>query len=117
METAEKFRTVRKALGLGQEEFAGPLGVGKKQISAIETGRVQPSDSVMELLFERHRVRREWWKTGEGEVFEEAKKPQVPEHLRLLIEEVKSVFPDSASLIQKSEVLSKVMRDLREAKE
>ena len=114
MEVADKFRKIRKAKKMTQPEFGKLLMVGAKQISAIEKGTNKPSARVMEFLFDRHKVSRSWWETGEGEMFEAIKKPQVPEHLRLLFEEIAKVFPDSSSLVQKHETLSRVMKDLRE---
>lgn len=79
MDTGKKFAAIRKALHLNQAEFAEPLGVGFKQISAIENGRVQPSSSVMELLFLKYLVNRLWWDTGEGEMFTDAKQKESTE--------------------------------------
>ena len=69
MEISEKITTIRKALKMSQAEFSKPLGVGDKQISAIEKGRVQPSPSVMELLFAKYLVNRVWWESGTPPMF------------------------------------------------
>jgi len=69
MEISEKFALIRKTLRRKQAEFGGLLGVGGKQISAIEKGRVKPSPSVIELLFVKYLVNRTWWETGEGNMF------------------------------------------------
>lgn len=66
---SEKFKIIRKALHLSQAEFAKPLKISDKQISAIENGRVETSQSVMELLFSSYLVNRIWWDSGEGEIF------------------------------------------------
>lgn len=69
MKTADKITAIRKALHLNQLQFAEPLGVGDKQISAIENNRANPSTSVLELMFVKYLVSRNWWETGEGEMF------------------------------------------------
>ena len=69
MDIAEKFIAIRKALHMNQNEFARPLGIGDKHISAIENKRTEASTSVMELMFIKHLVNRVWWETGEGNMF------------------------------------------------
>jgi len=113
MTTAEKFRAVRKSLGMRQAEFAEPLGVGHKQISAIETGAVGPSDSVMELLFLRHRVSREWWESGDGPMFDEDP-PHPPDHLKPFFDEIARMFPTPSSLVENGDMLAVLVRSLWE---
>ena len=69
MTIAEKMHLIRKALHLSQEAFGKPLEVGGKQISAIEKDRVNPSQRVIELLFLKYLVNRNWWEDGIGEMF------------------------------------------------
>lgn len=69
MDAAQKVKAIRKAKGLSQDKFAEPLGIKGGQISAIEKGRVQPSGSVVELLFARYLVNMAWWERGAGEMF------------------------------------------------
>lgn len=68
MEISQKIKSLRKALGLNQAEFAKPLKLKGGQISAVETGRNQLSESAIELIFANYPVSRDWWASGDGEM-------------------------------------------------
>lgn len=65
--TGEKFKIIRQTLHLSQSEFATKLGIGQSYYSAIETGRKQPSVSVMDKLFSLD-ISSKWYYNGAGEV-------------------------------------------------
>jgi transcriptional regulator with XRE-family HTH domain len=63
--------TVRREIGLTKVQFARELTVTKEHVSAIEAGIRVPSDMMMELIACKFLVRKEWLKTGEGNIFRE----------------------------------------------
>lgn len=75
-----KFKAIRKSLGLTQGEFSKPLGVSGGQISAIELGTSNPSETLLTLLRQHYRISDTWWETGEGEIFH--RPPPAPTNLR-----------------------------------
>ncbi|HJC31885.1 MAG TPA: helix-turn-helix domain-containing protein [Candidatus Anaerobutyricum faecale] len=65
----QRFKEIRSALGLTQQEFADMLGTGRANVAGYETGRRSPSSSVISLVCEKCNVNEEWLRTGEGEMF------------------------------------------------
>lgn len=66
---AIRIKEIRNALNLSQDDFAKPLGIKGKHISAIERAKSFPSESVKQLLIIKYRVNRSWLDSGEGEIF------------------------------------------------
>jgi transcriptional regulator with XRE-family HTH domain len=71
METGEKIKSIRLALGLTQVDFARPLGVGGNYISELEKGKGIPSNTLLALLRMYYHINETWWETDgrEGTVF------------------------------------------------
>lgn len=65
----QRFREIRSALGLTQQEFADKLGTVRANVAGYETGRRSPSSSVVSLICEKCNVNEEWLRTGVGEMF------------------------------------------------
>lgn len=63
----KNLKQIRIELGKTQDEFAKPLGIKGKTISALELGTSNPSNSVLELIELKYLINREWLQTGEGE--------------------------------------------------
>lgn len=114
MEIANKVRDVRNALGWTKQKFADEIRVSSSYISQIEKGDKMPSDALLDLIMQKFNVSEDWWEVGEGPIFKAKEKPEIPEHLRLLFKQIEKVFPDSSSLIEKNDLLSKVLKDLRD---
>ncbi len=62
----ERLRTLRKALGMTQEQFSGVLGIGKAALSMIETGKARLSPRNKNVLVQKLNVSPEWLDTGMG---------------------------------------------------
>lgn len=77
MNTNVKIKAIRKALRLTQVEFSAPLRVAGGYISAIESGGKEPSETLITLLRQYYRISDTWWETGEGEMFEPKRPPEV----------------------------------------
>lgn len=65
----ERIKSLRKALGLTQQEFADKLGVKRGGIANYEIGRNEPADSVISLICREFDVNEEWLRSGTGEMF------------------------------------------------
>jgi len=62
---------IRKILGLKQKEFADILKINRANLSKIENleeNRSVPKDTFY-ILNEKYNLNKEWWETGDGEMF------------------------------------------------
>lgn len=64
----ERFKILRNALGLTQQEFADRLGTSRSAIAGYETGR-PPIDPIIVAICREFSVSESWLRTGEGEMF------------------------------------------------
>lgn len=62
---------VRKYLGLNQTELAEKLGVTRSTVCAWESGRNNPSDSLIKFLCEKFGINKEWLLSGIGMMVKE----------------------------------------------
>ena len=67
----ERFKQLRKKLGLSQIEFAKRLGLTRGAISNIEAGKVQPKPLLIDLICSTFRVNKEWLVSGTGQMLAE----------------------------------------------
>ena len=67
----ERFKQLRKKLGLSQIEFAKRLGLTRGAISNIEAGKVQPKPLLIDLICSTFRVNKEWLFSGTGQMLAE----------------------------------------------
>ena len=65
----ERFKTLRKELGLTQQEFAERINLRRNSIAQIELGYRNPSGAVLALICKTFNVNETWLRTGEGEMF------------------------------------------------
>jgi len=105
-------KRLRLEHGMTQGELGEKLGIDRKHVSKIENDTMEPRRALRDKLCDVFAIDEMTLRLGERK----EEKPQTPEHLRLLFEMIAEVFPTSSDLVQKSEVLSKVMRDLRDGK-
>lgn len=72
MEMYERIKTVRKDVGMSQNEFAEHLGVTRSVISNIELNRLakpEQKTSLIKLISREFNVNEDWLLTGEGEMY------------------------------------------------
>lgn len=62
----ERFKEVRKTLGLTQSEFGKSLGISNTAISKIEKGENNVSESNIISICREFGVNEEWFRTGVG---------------------------------------------------
>ena len=65
----DRIKTLRKALGLTQQEFADKIGIKRGAVANYELGRNEPIDAVLSLICREFHVDEHWLRTGEGEMF------------------------------------------------
>lgn len=65
----ERIKAVRQALGITQDEFCEKLGIGRSALSQIEVGRTNASEQTIMLICREYRVREEWLRFEQGEMF------------------------------------------------
>lgn len=65
----ERIKELRKALHLTQAEFAQRIGVKQNTVAQYESGRNDPTDTVLKLICLNLGASEVWLRTGEGEMF------------------------------------------------
>lgn len=66
----ERYKELRKSLGLSREDFAKKLGLKSRgKIENIEAGRVIPDESFINLTCKTYKVNYHWLVNGTGEMF------------------------------------------------
>lgn len=69
MEMKDRIKKIRRELDLTQSEFAAQIGATQNTLTGYETGRRNPSASVINNICKTFNVNEEWLRTGEGEMF------------------------------------------------
>lgn len=65
----ERIKNLRKALNLTQQRFAERIGSTQNAVTNYESGRRNPSGSVVNNICKEFDVNEQWLRTGEGEMF------------------------------------------------
>lgn len=69
----DRIREVREHFGLSMEKFGSRIGIGKASISLLESGKNNPSVQTITLICREFGVNEQWFRTGEGEMFEQTR--------------------------------------------
>ena len=69
MTLGERIKKLRRELDLTQQEFAIRIGSTQNALTGYETGRRNPSRSVINNICKTFHVNEEWLRTGVGEMF------------------------------------------------
>ena len=75
MNINERFKTMRKELGISQIRLAEELGVSKGLVGLIETGARDINEPLIKLICLKYGVSESWLRTGEGEMFDAPAEP------------------------------------------
>lgn len=65
----ERFKELRKHLGLSQTDFAEKMGITRSMINNLERGVVEPKEYLVNLACKTYGANRSWLETGKGEMF------------------------------------------------
>lgn len=74
-----RFRSIRKHLNLGQDEFAKLTGLNQSQVSEVERGRRNITPAIYLALEDSVKVNRKWLETGYGNMFMDEKTENLSE--------------------------------------
>ena len=77
--TNTRIKKLRKALDLTQQEFASRIGSTQNAVTGYETGRRNPSSSVINNICKEFRVNEDWLRTGAGKMFQPAPRDALDE--------------------------------------
>lgn len=69
MEMKDRIKKIRKDLDLTQQEFSAKIGSTQNIVANYETGRRNPSASVINNICKTFDITEEWLRTGEGEMY------------------------------------------------
>lgn len=64
-----RLRTLRKAMGMNQSEFAARMGMSQSSIAMLETGKRNLNEKHIKLICSIFGAREQWLRAGEGEMF------------------------------------------------
>lgn len=71
MNIGNRLKFFRKSIKKTQAEFGKLLGTGRDTISNYEIGRVEPTDTFIQLVATKYSLSENWLRTGQGEMYEE----------------------------------------------
>ena len=69
MTIGERIKTLRRKIGITQEEFSEKLGTSRNTITNYESGRRTPMDATIKSICREFNVSEDWLRTGEGDMF------------------------------------------------
>lgn len=78
MNADEQLKAIRKSKGMTQQEFAAFMEMSSSSIANIENGSREISKTMMKAIVEKCGVNAHWLLTGEGEMFAEQEKENLP---------------------------------------
>lgn len=67
----ERFKQIRKMLGMNQKEFGEKIGLSRDAVANIENRRTEVKSMTKSLLRKYYGVDLDWFETGNGEMFTE----------------------------------------------
>ena len=88
----ERIRKLRKTLDLTQQEFAKKIGMSANVLTNYETGRRNPSKSVINNICKTFHVSEEWLREGTGEMFTDVSKD---DQIMEFVQKTLATRPDS----------------------
>lgn len=77
MEMKDRIKKIRKELDLTQQGFAEKIGTTANVLTNYETGRRNPSASVINNICKTFDVNETWLRTGEGEMLVQRTRNQI----------------------------------------
>lgn len=79
----ERFKKLRKTLGLSREDFAKRLGLKSRgKIENIELGRTVPDNEFLKLICKEFNVSENWLINGTGEMFKQEADLDLDQYIR-----------------------------------
>ncbi|OHE17887.1 MAG: hypothetical protein A2525_05645 [Sulfurimonas sp. RIFOXYD12_FULL_36_11] len=86
MEIHERLKLIREKIGLNQTSFAEVFSVTQRTLSNWETGRNEPSLSVLQKISRDYNINMNWLITGVGKMtLESFENINIPAHITILV--------------------------------
>lgn len=86
MEMHERLKLIREKIGLNQTSFAEVFSVTQRTLSNWETGRNEPSLSVLQKISRDYNINMNWLITGVGKMtLESFENINIPAHITILV--------------------------------
>ena len=95
----ERFRQIRKAINLTQEEFGQMLGVSRQTINAYENDRQRPPLDMMEKVCREQGVSPRWLLAGQGDPKVDTSYPPTEESSVPIAVTEEALAPEQLALI------------------
>ena len=93
MTLGERIKKLRKDKNLTQQEFATEIGSTQNVLANYETGRRNPSSSVINNICKTFNINETWLRTGEGEMFiQQSREDELSSAVHRLLDGESSVF-------------------------
>ena len=94
-----RFKQLRQACNLSQEEFANSLGLTRGAIANIELGRTEAKPLFINLVCKEFNVNEQWLRTGEGEMFNDiSREEEIAQFIGNLMKDTSDSFKKSLIL-------------------
>jgi transcriptional regulator with XRE-family HTH domain len=105
-ELANRFRSIRRKIGLSQKDFAQSIGLSQTVIAEIERGGREPSRSVLVAIAQKYKISLDWLLLG----IDMNKPTESDNDLWVTIENLKK---ENSELEAKNQKLDDGIRDLQ----
>ncbi len=73
MNINERIKSLRKSIGLTQEEFSSKIKISRANLGSIEVGRINVTNRVIFDISNTFNINEEWLRTGNGEMYKTTK--------------------------------------------
>ncbi len=64
-----RLKKIRTSLKLNQEQFCKPINISRSHLSALESGRKNLTNRIIDDVCVKYNVNKEWLENGIGEMF------------------------------------------------
>lgn len=92
MQANIRIKQLREILNLSQSKFAKAISFSSGHIAEIELGNRKMNDRVIKLICSTFRVRENWLKYGDGDIFDGNRKDEKIEKINSLLQRMNPEF-------------------------
>lgn len=112
----QRFKELRKRLGLTQTKFAEPLKCSQMDVSQIELGNFRRLAEIAPKVCDHYNVRKEWLMKGEGEIFRQKEEVSDQKSILSELKEIKILLRELIDL-EKSTISESVKESNAETRQ
>ena len=103
MTIGERIKSIRKSLGVTQEEFGAHISLGAPMISLLENGTAKITDRTAKSICNEYNVNYDWLINGNGEMYKQTPSDDT------LIAKIKDIINLYPSLYETAKLVSSHM--------